>query len=432
MLEELRDCCKRQSIDNDDPIAVAVSGGMDSMGLLFTCSKFFKNITVLHVNYHLRGEDSDKDEALVKDFCDLLKVSFKSKSIRIESQDKSIQEEARNKRYDWFAKESNSLGLNYVFIAHHLDDQLETFLMNLERGSGLTGLSGMSEKNGYYIRPLLSLQKEDVKQFVEKNEVPFREDGSNSSNKYLRNALRNKVIPGLKEELPQLMNGLKKSLSLIEGSNQLLTEKVSCLRKTIMDTGSFSFDSLNSESNIVLSSLFQEWGLPLFEYEKLKTSIANNQVGSVYQLKNGEVLVDRTCLKFRFEKLESDTIEIEGKDCIIDMPYAKIEFRRVKRSEVDFTSGVEYIDGDKLKFPLQLRRWRSGDHFRPLGMKGMKKVSDFLIDLKVDRFEKDKVWVLTSEEKIVNVLSFRLDERFKIEKDSNCVYLVHLKTKEND
>lgn len=432
MLEELRACCKRQNISSDDSIAIAVSGGVDSMALLYSCSQYFKNIVVLHVNYHLRGEDSDMDESLVRSYCESLKIPFKCKSINIESQNKSIQEEARNKRYAWFTEEANRLELEYMFIAHHLDDQLETFLMNLERGSGLNGLSGMSERNGLYIRPFLSLQKEEIKMFAAKNEIPFREDESNTSNKYLRNALRNKVIPSLKVELPNLMKGLQKSLGLIEVSNQLIEKRVNDFRESILETKSLPFDSLNYENEVVLSALLKEWGLHLSEYEKLKLSVANKQIGSVYQLNQGEVLVDRLSLKFRFKTSDIDALEIVSEDCVVDLPHAELEFRKVERSAVDFASGAEYINGDHLKFPLQLRKWKTGDRFQPLGMKGMKKVSDFLIDMKVDRFEKDNVWVLTSEEKIVNVLSYRLDERFKIEKDSNCVYLVHVKTKNND
>lgn len=429
MLQELKSFVKKYDISLSEKIGVAVSGGLDSMLLLSLLSEIFEKVHVFHVNYNLRGKDSKLDEEIVQSFCVSNGLTFHLKSVKLEDTGKSIQEEARNIRYDWFESISESLDIKHVFIAHHLDDQLETFLMNLERGSGLTGLSGMPERNDKYLRPLLSYSKEDLKSEVEKRNIGYREDKSNLSNKYLRNSLRNNVIPGLKSALPNILKGLDNSLNIIKDSNDLISQQAGLLYQEALQHNKISYSTFEKESKAVLVKLMSLFDFSLKEANKILLSLDKKNVGAVFKSGERNFLIDRESIII--SSIEGNKIfkkiEATGSDIVLGSSLFEIE--KVLIENVDFSIEGEFIDADKLSLPFIIRSWKEGDSFRPLGMKGFKKVSDFLIDSKINRFEKDNVVVIESDGKIAAVLPYRVDDRFKIDKASKSAYLVNLKKK---
>lgn len=428
MLQELKLFLDKYGIDTRTKIAVAVSGGLDSMVLLHLLSRLSKNLIVLHVNYQLRDEDSHLDELFVKDYCAQNNIEFFSLLAKINDKDISIQSEARRIRYDWFDNRMKDLNISFLFLAHHLDDQLETFLMNIERGSGINGLSGIKEKNNNYLRPLLNYRKEELLDFSLANNVLYRTDKSNLENKYLRNRLRNTVIPGLKEALPNLMKGFSKSISLLAKENQGRKELFERLNQLIEKQGFISYDEIGDIQSVQLEGYFSSLGIRDKEYEKLATCVENRKWGRVFIADDYKITIERSCFAFKKQEDSYFRFEVDANTKRVLIEDKELHLTKVKIEEVDFSLSGEYLNLEKMAFPLIVRSWEKGDRFIPLGMKGVKKLSDFFIDLKLSSSEKKKAIVIETNGEIVAVLPYRIDNRYKIDKASNSAYLVNLKT----
>lgn len=425
MLREVKKFCSKYAIDFNSKVGVAVSGGLDSMLLLQLVTELFNSVHVLHVNYNLRGEDSKLDEQLVQNYCVTNKLTFHLKSIKLKDKSKSIQEEARNIRYEWFNEIADIQEINHVFIAHHLDDQLETFLMNLERGSGLSGLSGIPEKNEIYYRPLLSFSREELSKEANIREISYREDASNRSDKYTRNSLRIKVIPELKRILPSILNGVNSSIEILRDTNDLVSDQSLKLQNQLLKEKKINSLLLLREPKAIVKHLFNSIGFSSLETDKILASIKSNNVGAIHTSSQVTILIDREDVILKERELPQFSIEIE--EVIGEVDTERLIIVESLLEDVDYSLEGEYLASEKLHFPIVARTWEEGDTFRPLGMKGLKKVSDFLIDLKVNRFDKKKVIVVESNGEIAAVLPYRIDDRFKIDKESKSAYLVKLK-----
>ena len=402
-------------------LLLAVSGGIDSMVLMRLCIEMKMDISVAHCNFTLRGHESDADEDFVKSQTDKLQIpifikKFDTKKIA-EKEKSSIQVVARNLRYEWF----NTLLINndydYILTAHHLDDSLETFLINFTRGSGLNGLTGIPQQNVSIVRPLLPFSRTEIEIFAKENKVEWREDSSNASDKYLRNKLRHDVIPILKELNPSLLHSFENTISNLQQAQSLVDDASRIVyRKVVTDT--------NFQKRINLTELIQlpnynaylyQWLEPLgfSDWESIN-DLATAQSGKQIHSQNHTLLKDRNFL-IVFPKQESEKttlflIEKEQKE--VKFPL-KIKFCNVDDISNQATNTI-FVDEDKLQFPLVIRKWQEGDWFYPHGLNGKKKLSKFFKDEKYSLLDKSEAWLLCSNNQIVWIIGDRQDDRFKV------------------
>lgn len=429
----------KKHINQDFPLLkgkkllLATSGGIDSMVLLYLCHKTGLDIRVAHCNFQLRGSESDMDEKFVRHECEKLGVlvfvnHFETKKFADE-QKLSIQVVARNLRYDWF----NTLLINndydYILTAHHLDDSLETFLINFTRGSGIDGLTGIPQQNGPIVRPLLVFSKDEIENFANQNSIAWREDSSNATDKYARNKLRHDVIPVLKELNPSLLASFENTISSLKQAQTMVDDASRIVyRKVVTD--------VNFQKRINLTELMQLPNYHAYLYQWLEAfgftdwasinELVKAQSGKQIHSKNHTVLKDRDELiifqKQNEDKTELFLIEKEQKD--VKFPL-KLSFCNVDGISVQTTSTI-FVDEGKLQFPLEIRRWQEGDWFCPLGMNGKKKLSKFFKDEKFSLIDKSETWLLCSDNQIVWVIGKRQDERFKITTQTTKILQIQL------
>ena len=402
-------------------LLLATSGGIDSMVLLHLCHQMKLDVRVAHCNFQLRGDESDKDEEFVKMQCEMLNVllyvnHFDTKKFA-EKEKLSIQVVARNLRYEWF----NSLLINnnydYILTAHHLDDSLETFLINFTRGSGLDGLTGIPQQNGNVIRPLLPFSRNEIETFAKENNIQWREDSSNASDKYLRNKLRHDIIPVLKELNTSLLDSFEKTISNLQQAQTLVDDASRIVyRKVVTDS--------NFQKRINLLELMQLPNYHAYLYQWLEpfgfsdwdsiNDLATTQSGKQIHSQNHTLLKDRNEL-IVFPKQESgESLQFLIDKDLNDVKFPlKLSFCKVDDISVQPTNTI-FVDEDKLLFPLEIRKWQEGDSFYPFGMNGSKKLSKYFKDEKFSLLDKANTWLLCSDNQIVWVIGKRQDERFKV------------------
>jgi tRNA(Ile)-lysidine synthase len=366
-------------------VFIACSGGVDSMVLIHLLKQVCKNITVLHVNYHLRGKASGLDEEFVKDFCEKEKISFQSHSIDMNDYLKinkgNLQEEARKIRYSWFQRFLKEDEV-YLALGHHFDDQIETFFQNIARKSGTMGLACMLNKNGKIIRPLLAYTKEEIIDFANKNNVIWREDDSNTSNKYTRNRLRNEFLPFLKEKVPNLNKSVALLIKVFQ-ENQAETEFVIApIYREIQKTKKITFkdwQKCSKEEKIHLLKLLNIKHSQLIEIEKLWKT----QKGKLIETQDFDLV------------REDEYLSLIDKTSEIYIPQLKIE--KVDSLPTVFSKNELYLDASKIKGELKIRPWKKGDRMKPIGIKGSKLISDIITDEKIENSKREHVFVVHDE-----------------------------------
>lgn len=412
-------------------LLIAISGGIDSIVLtrLFYELKF--DIALAHCNFSLRGKESNKDEAFVKTLG--ANLNFTTHTIKFDTNtyaaEKGIstQMAARELRYNYFIELSNEFGYDYILTAHHLDDVLETFLINLSRGTGLEGLTGIPEVNDKIVRPLLPFNQNDILLFATRNKLSWREDESNSSLKYTRNRIRHKVVPVLKELNPSLLESFKATTKHLSDSLTIVNDCISELKSKILIKNDYSnihisIEQLNTLKNkeVYLYQLFKDYGFTAWDdISDLLTAQTGKQVFSKthFLLKNrdelilGEIKPDEKT-SFLIEK------NIKKIDAPISLKFKKVNLKDAEPKVTIDNLNEIYLDIDTLKFPLELRRWQKGDFFYPIGMRGKKKVSKYFKDEKFSAIEKQDAWILCSGSAIVWIVNHRMDDRFKISKNT--------------
>lgn len=422
--------------NKEDKLLLAISGGIDSVVLAHVLKKLGYDFHLLHCNFQLRGEESELDEKFVRHLAIDLDCEVDLKRFEVQKENGSIQLQARELRYAWFKEKQNQYGA-YLLTAHHKSDVLETVLINLGRGTGLEGLHGIEPKNERgIIRPLLCVSKEEIEAYAKANKTDFREDSSNNSDAYIRNRLRHEVIPVLKDIFPQIEERAWDTTQRVKESEVLLKES----------TANQWEDIVKIKNDQVLIPMAKVMGqedplaflyLALKQYGFSKDSIGqlieSTTPGSKIESKNLELFRDREHWILRKKPLampkeESPVFKIEVKNAILEFPLGKLQVT-IDSDLPDLSSITPsecYLDNLKLHFPLTLRKWNQGDKFKPLGMDGFKKISDFLIDKKIPLADKDSVWVLCSQEEIVWVLNHRLDDRFKVTQETEEVLKLEL------
>jgi len=402
-------------------LLLAISGGLDSVVLTHLCCELKLNVALAHCNFILRGNESDADEAFILELAETLNVEVFIENFETESYAKtnklSIQMAARELRYKWFEDLSNRLEFDYILTAHHADDNLETFLINLTRGTGLEGLKGIPEVNNNIVRPLLPFSRESVMNYAEENGIKWREDSSNASTKYLRNKLRHDVIPGLKETNPQLLKNFERTLSYLKDSGDIIEEHVETVlkqaikeiddRKIIYDIAVFK--KLNNPK-AYLYEIFMDYGFT--EWNDV-LSLLDAQSGKQLFSKTHCLLKDRDCLILSELNLDPSNTEIiiASNEKVKDIANGQLLMEDSERA-LKFNLNEIYIDKELLKFPLIVRTWQQGDYFYPFGMQGKKKLSKYFKDEKLSLIEKENVQLLCSENDIVWIIGKRADNRY--------------------
>ena len=403
-------------------LIIAVSGGVDSIVLFHLCLKLKLNFFVAHCNFKLREKESDLDEKFVRDLAIKHNIKFYTKSFNTKklsnNDNKSIQMVARELRYSWFEELSKELNVKHILTAHHLDDSLETFLINLSRGSGIDGLLGIPKVNDTVFRPLLIFKKDEILSYAKENKITWREDSSNKKNEYLRNQIRLEVLPKLKEINPNLLENFSKSIDRLQQSKSIIKDK--------MD-GFISDVSFTRDENIYfeINKIKQVSNIDAYLYELLKKynftqwddirDLLDSQSGKQIISKTHKLLKDREHLILaKNSELENKSLLINksSKEVVVSAGKIKVSIaKKISKQDLD----VIYLDSAKLDFPLRVRNVLSGDYFYPFGMNGKKKVSKYLKDKKTSVFDKDKVLILeTSKNKIIWVIGMRLDDRFSV------------------
>jgi len=427
--------CEKIGLKNEAKILVAVSGGLDSMALLHLLRQSGFSVQAAHCNFNLRGEESDGDEKFVKEICDSLAIPIHIKHFDTETYAQSggvsIQMAARDLRYAWFEEVRAANDMGHIATAHHQDDQIETILLNLSRGTGLKGMHGILAVQNKLIRPLLFTDRSALETWMSVNNFAYREDSSNASLKYSRNKLRHQVIPILKEINPSLSNTFQENAERFGGGEQNLSFLYEKQRRSIVL-------QKGDEQHIVLSELLK-YPSPIdvlfhfintfgFNDWKAIENLMNSESGKMIFSETHELLKDRRVFVLREKQKEYNhsfhiAKEQEGISDPISLSFQMLDG---KEFELNASKHIAALDFDKLQFPLELRTRQKGDVFQPLGMRGKKKLSDFFIDQKMSLFEKENTWLLCSAGQIIWVVGHRIDERFKLVEASQKVYLVRL------
>ncbi|MBN2682895.1 MAG: tRNA lysidine(34) synthetase TilS [Bacteroidales bacterium] len=414
-----------------DKILVAVSGGIDSIVLLDILYKLNFNITLAHCNFQLRGKESDDDEKLVKSLSEKYGIEFFLKRFNTktfaEENRISIQMAARKLRYDWFNKTIEENSFNYVAIAHNKDDVAETFFINLLRGTGIRGLTGIKEKTGNIIRPIIFASRKEIEQYCKTNNLVYREDKSNESDDYLRNRIRHHLIPLLKEIKENSLNNIDTTILNLQETLLLFNEKISEIVENIVheknDSIYLNKNMLNNNpaKRTILYEIAKNYNFSSKMCDEIIEDI-NKQPGTKFISETHQITIDRDFIIISSsEKNPLKEYYIQPDDNEIHEPiHLLLEFSENTKSIVN-DNNIACLDFDLLKFPLKLRNYLPGDKFKPLGMKGMKKLSDFFTDKKIPLPEKQKIWILLSDEKIVWVVNHRIDDRYKLNENTKRV-----------
>lgn len=415
-------------------LLIACSGGLDSVVLTYLIKELDCEMALAHCNFSLRGRESDADEMFVIGLAKTLEIpvfveTFDTKRFSAEHKI-SIQMAARELRYTWFAEIRNNFNYDYVLTAHHLDDDLETFFINLSRGTGLNGLTGIQEKNDKTMRPLLHFSREEILKYAEKNHIKWREDSSNQNTDYLRNKLRLRVLPEFKKANEALLKNFRKTQQNLRASQNLIEDYMALVYNLAVTEAADSY-----KINIQKIRELPHTEALLYELLRGFGFTEWNDVSDLLDAQTGKQLFSKThqLLKNRDELLLSEiskntlAVEYEVPRTGINFPITLI----IKPSKYigETEKNLIYVASEKLDFPLKIRRWQRGDSFQPFGMAGSKKLSKFFKDEKIPRTEKYSIWLLLSGEKIVWVIGHRMDERFKVtEKTQKIVKIEWLQT----
>ncbi len=403
-------------------LLLAISGGIDSVVLAHLCHQSKFHFALAHCNFNLRGDESDTDEEFVIDLAENLDTEIFVESFDCfqfaKSKGMSIQMAARDLRYNWFEELCDQLHFDYILTAHHADDDLETFLINLSRGTGLDGLIGIPEVNDLVVRPLLPFSRDQIRDYAQQHHIQWREDSSNDSSKYLRNKLRHEVIPKLKDINPQFLNNFLSTKANLNDAKTILEERLDevfekVIKKVEDDVVYLSVAELLKLSNpkAYLYYFLKDYGFSEWDdvVDLIKAQAGKQVFSQTHRLvKDREdiILTDKQPKAFSH-------LQIGITDTFLSLPFGNLIFEDAKRLKVSEASRI-YVDKDLLKYPLTVRKWEEGEYFYPFGMSGRKKVSKFFKDEKLSLLEKEKTLLLCSGNQIVWIIGKRLDDRFKV------------------
>lgn len=408
---------------------MTVSGGVDSMVLMSLCVNSGYNVGVAHCNFGLRGQESDEDEILVQERARKYGIECHNRRFdtvgEMERTGESMEMAARRLRYTWFAELCQKHGYTVVAVAHHIDDSIETFFINLLRGTGLRGLTGIHKQVGHIVRPLMFATRKEILEYAMKKHIPYRDDSSNKSTKYLRNKIRLGLIPRIREISPrfpfimhQNIERLISAQNFIQGAIDNIYAQAVTEQSGIYTLHVERIADPKSRDFVIYEILSSRFGFKGDIVDGLCKALAQNNSGKRFYSRSNVAYIDRGNIVI--------TSISEEDSCLITVregqqrAYCGNSVLYFELCDVDnlttynVADNVALIDADKLTYPLTLRRWMEGDSFTPFGMTGSKKVSDFLIDAKVSMAEKGRQFVLLSEGKIAWLVGRRIGDEFRI------------------
>jgi len=420
---------QHQLLSGEKPVVVGISGGADSVALLHILVSLGYKCIAAHCNFNLRGDESFRDEQFTIDFTKrlqvpLCKISFETNKYAQENR-LSVEMAARELRYRWFEELLNTYDADAVAVAHHRDDSVETLLINLTRGSGITGLTGIKPKNGNVVRPLLCVSREDIYAYIENNGLEYVTDSSNSSDIYTRNFIRLKVIPLLEEINPSVKASLARTANHLYDASLIYNHSIEEARRVIIQNNRLSISALLSfpAPATILYEMLKPYGFSRTVCESIFTVLEKDS-GKIFYSSTHRLLKDRSDLLIDVLSGEDNRAYlINLEDDNVDLPVElKPEIVVIKEDyQIEKDKKFAYFDFDKLSFPLVLRHWQEGDWFVPFGMKGKKKISDYFSDKKFSLFDKEKTWLLCSGQDVIWIVGERTDNRYRIEKTTKRV-----------
>lgn len=429
---------KQEIISRAGRVLVGVSGGADSVVLAHLLHKAGVKIGIAHCHFNLRGADADEDQIFSHQLARDLGVPFFTTKFETDTYAKtrkvSIQMAARNLRYFWFEKLCKEEGFQHIAVGTHLIDNIETFIFNAAKGTGLSGLRGIKPVNKNVIRPLITVTKSEIYTYANQHGLSWREDVSNQSLKYHRNKIRHKVLPVLEEINPNFEATFQRNFNRLSRVDAFVQNQINTIWESWATPNKKGFILSISEvknhpfADVVLQYKLQPFGFNITQVADLLQALSS-QPGSIISSKDYHIYVDRTEIFIqpkRFFSIPDHYLitEFLGQ---ITQPISA-QFTHLHRKDVSFSShkNTAYFDFEALQFPLTLRKWKNGDRIHPFGMKGVKKVSDLLIDAKIPLPQKDNIWVLESNNEICWVVGLRSSERFKVTENTERVYSVEL------
>ena len=426
MLKEFEQHIIRQKLFNrSHHLLVAVSGGIDSMVLCEILLKLKYSFSVAHVNYKLRGKESDGDEHFIKQFCKSKKINCYTSTCNTKALAKqsgrSVQMTAREVRYAFFAKLKQEHRFDFVLTAHHLNDSIETYFINTIRGTGIDGLKGIQSVNGFIIRPLLVFTRKQITDYALQNQIEFREDSSNNDDKYMRNYIRHHIIPEFTSMNPAFEEGLKRQLAFLTQYNSIIQKHIQKeIKKIVKQTNHQTIIHIagllkSTTPELLLFEILKPFRFDPKQTEKIIES-SKGTSGKVFHAPEHILRKERTNLiieeKHDLKKPKQGIIGENDDEILIPV---KIKLKKVKKITLPVKPSVIYTDKAKLIYPLKIRGWKTGDKIKPFGMKGSKKISDLFTEYKLNSDDKNNLLILENGNKeIIWVLKLKFDDRFKV------------------
>lgn len=424
--------------ESNQTILLAVSGGIDSMIL---CDLFLKSnfkFAIAHCNFHLRGEESNRDERFVRQYAEKNNIKLHVKEFDtysyMKEKGKSMQVSAREMRYSWFNELLKEEGYSYIATGHHIDDSIETFFMNILRGTGIAGLHGILQKVNLVIHPLLFTGRAEIVNYQKENKLEFVEDSSNATTKYTRNKIRHELIPLVKEIAPNFDKIISKEIERFRETEVVFRSVINDAKTKLLEienqTIKISIEKLKSyvPQKIFMYEILSDFGFNEATINSIEDALLETS-GKQFYSETHRLVKDRDYLlivKNKPQNLNQYLIDesqtsvyspiILHLEVLKDLQYVKI----LKNKE------VAMLDYDKLSFPLILRKWKKGDSFFPYGLKGEKKISEFYKNLKYSILDKENQWLLCSENDIIWVVGQRIDDRYKITKSTKTIFKIEL------
>lgn len=429
LLQQFKQYIQEQQLFNEkDGLLLAVSGGVDSVVLCELCHLAGYQFSIAHCNFQLRGAESDRDEAFVRSLADKYKVAlevqrFDTKAVAALAKT-SIEETARNLRYDWFSSLlDEKKTAQWILTAHHADDNIETLLMNFFRGTGIKGLHGILPKQGKILRPLLFARRSELEAFAHERQLEFVTDSTNADSSYTRNYFRNELIPLISERFPAVQENLLNNIKRLGEAELLYRQGLELQLKKLLE---YKGDEIHipvlklakcQPLDTILHEIISAYGFTARQVVDVR-GLLQSETGKYVQSETHRIIRNRKWLIITPRKsAQSDTILIEANETALSFPGGKIKWRIsdfATNEKISTATETAQLDAAQLQFPLLLRRWKQGDYFYPLGMLKKKKLNRFLTDQKLSLPQKENVWVIESDKKIIWVVGMRIDERCKI------------------